>query len=58
MAQGFSPAPAREALRVNGDGLLQTRLYPNPLLIAERREILLRHRLLVFRRGALAGRAK
>ena len=43
-------APAREALRTNGDGLLQTRLYPNPFIVTERRQMLLRHRLQVFRR--------
>jgi hypothetical protein len=43
-------APAREALRTNGDGLLQTRLYPNPYIITERRQMLLRHKLQVFRR--------
>jgi hypothetical protein len=47
-------APAREALRTNGDGLLQTRLYPDPVVVTERRLMLLRHRLLVFRRGAAA----
>jgi hypothetical protein len=43
--------PAREALRTNGDGLLQTRLYPSAFVVAERRQILLRHKLLVFRKG-------
>jgi len=47
-------APAREALRTNGDGALQTRLYPNPFLIAERRVILERRKLQVFRPAALS----
>jgi hypothetical protein len=51
-------APAREALRANGDGLLQTRLYPNPFIITERRQTLVRYRLQVFRRGALGRRAR
>jgi hypothetical protein len=51
-------APAREALRTNGDGLLQTRLYPNPIVITERRRILKIHRLSVFRRSLSPGPAK